>query len=146
MVVSQVEHFVFCKESCWHGYSHLLLPIKVTYFECLNALFSKKRYCSSLCAWHSSKVLQVLYKKLSCRLLSSGPLAKLLKLLEFYWFCSAIVPLTMETNGGTLPSCWLCIIVLRCVTQMNGSELSPACSDGCQFLGHCSEICDWAEW
>lgn len=76
--------FVFCKESCWHGYSHLLLPIKVTYFECLNALFSKKRYCSSLCAWHSSKVLQVLYKKLSCRLLSSGPLAKLLKLLEFY--------------------------------------------------------------
>lgn len=48
----------------------------------------------------------------------------------------------METNGGTLPSCWLCIIVLRCVTQMNGSELSAACSDGCQFLGHCSEICD----
>ena len=48
----------------------------------------------------------------------------------------------METNGGTLPSCWLCIIVLRCVTQMNGFELSPACSDRCQFLGHYSEICD----
>lgn len=48
----------------------------------------------------------------------------------------------METDGGTLPSHWLCFIVLRCVTQMNGFELSPTCSDGCQFLGHYSEICD----
>lgn len=115
----------------------LILNVWICYFQ-------KKKDCSSLCGWHSSKVLQVLYKKLSCHLLLSGPLAKLLKCPSFI-SCFAIVHLTTETNGGTLPSCWLCFVVLRCVTWLNDFELSPACSDGCRFLEHYSEICD-SEW
>lgn len=47
---------------------------------------------------------------------------------------------TLETNGRTPSSHWLCFIILRYVTQMNGFELFPTCSDGCQFLGRISEV------